>query len=262
MNEESKLILSAYRPSGKDADDPAFSEALAVASSDAALGQWLADQQAFDREVARKLAEVSAPAGLRERILAGVKVSQPRRWWRLPQLWMAAAALVLLACLIPLIQSPVKYEIAEWQKHALSVLDELEGGRPGFDKSGRDPAQLVAWLRDQSAPAPTEVPAKLSAQGTYGCKTWQWNGTKISLMCFRVGAKGGVHLFTTERAALAIAPPEGNPSFARHGQWFVASWSKGPHSYMLAGEEGEPMLRELIARRGVPQQVAAWLPLH
>jgi hypothetical protein len=71
MNEESKLILSAYRPSGKDADDPAFSEALAVASSDAALGQWLADQQAFDREVARKLAEVSAPAGLRERILAG-----------------------------------------------------------------------------------------------------------------------------------------------------------------------------------------------
>jgi hypothetical protein len=52
------------------------------------------------------------------------------------------------------------------------------------------------------------------------------------------------------------------PSFARHGQWFVASWSKGPHSYMLAGEEGEPMLRELIARRGVPQQVAAWLPLR
>jgi hypothetical protein len=81
-------------------------------------------------------------------------------------------------------------------------------------------------------------------------------------MCFRVGKKGGVHLFTTDRAALAIAPPDGKPSFTRHGQWFVASWSKGPHAYMLAGEEGEPMLRELIAQRGVQQKVAVWLPLR
>ena len=262
MNEENKLILSAYRSNGEDAVDPAFSEALAAAHEDAALGQWLSEQQAFDRAVSGKLAELPVPDGLRERIVAGVKVSRPRAWWRLPQLWMAAALVALLACLVPLIQSPVRYEIAEWQKHALSVLDELEKGKTGFDKPGRDPAQLAAWLHEQSAPTPTEMPATLSARATYGCKTWQWNGTRISLMCFNIGEKGGVHLFTTERAALAMAPPEGKPSFGRHGQWFVASWSKGPHSYMLAGEEGEPMLRELIAHRGGSQQVAFLLPFR
>jgi len=258
MNEEAKLILSAYRPNGEDAADPAFAQALAAAENEPALAEWLADQQAFDRAVSRKLAEVSAPDTLRERILAGVKLSRPRRWWRLPQLWLAAAAVALLAMLGSFVRSPSKYEIAEWQKHALSVLDELENGRTGFDKRGRDSSQLIAWLRTQSAPAPTEIPAKLSARTTYGCKTWQWNGQRISLMCFKAGEKGGVHLFTTDRASLTKAPPEGTPAFDRHGNWFVASWSKDRHSYMLAGEEGEPMLRELIAQRRSSQQIA-WL---
>ena len=56
MNEENKLILSAYRSNGEDAVDPAFSKALAAAQEDAALGQWLSEQQAFDRAVSGKLA--------------------------------------------------------------------------------------------------------------------------------------------------------------------------------------------------------------
>jgi hypothetical protein len=254
MNEQAKLILSAYRPHGQDAEDPTFAEALGATKEDAALGQWFEEQQNFDREVATRLAEVSAPAGLRERILAGAKVSRPRRWW--PQLWALAAVVTLLLALAPQF-APPKHEITAWQKHALGVLDELEAGRTKFNHEGNDPAKLTAWLREQSAPTPT-VPAKLTAQQTWGCKTWTWEGRRISLMCFKVGK--GVHLFTTERAGLAAAPPEGKPQFARHGQWFVASWSTGDKTHMLAGEEGEAMLHELIAQRGSPK-VIAWTAL-
>jgi hypothetical protein len=263
MNEEARLILSAYRQNHPDSADPAFAKALAATAGDPALAEWLAGEQAFDQQMSAKLREVPIPAGLRERIIAGAKVSRPRRWWRLPQAWMAAALIAILAAAGFFVRTPEKYEIAEWQTHALSVLEQLENGKTGFDHSSRDPGQLVAWLRGQSAPAPAEIPAKLSTQPTYGCKTWQWNGHRISMVCFKAGQKGGIHLFTTPRATLAKAPPEAKPSFGRHGQWFVASWSKDDHAYMLAGEEGETMLRELIARHGAsPQVAAAFLPIR
>jgi hypothetical protein len=263
MNEDSKLILSAYRPSGQDVNDPAFSEALANVANDPALAEWFGDQQAFDRAIAQKLAEVPVPAALRDRIRAGASASRPRRWWRIPQLWMAAAAFTVLAVVASLMSRPQgRTELAAWQKHALSVLDQLEHGETGFDQRGSESGQLVAWLRERSAPAPTAIPAKLSTHGTYGCKTWQWDGHQISLMCFNAGKKGGVHLFTTDRGALASAPPEGKPAFARHGPWFVASWSKDQNAYMLAGEEGEPMLRELLVYRDTPRQIAWALPVR
>jgi len=253
MNEQEKLILSAYRPNGQDAADPTFAEALATAKAEPALGQWLEEQQKFDREVTRLLGEVAAPPGLRERILAGARVSQPRHWWQWPQLWAVAAAIAVFFAVMPMFVPP-KREVTAWQKHALGVLDNLEAGRVGFEHEGNNATMLTAWLRDQSAPTPA-VPAKLVSTPTWGCKSWNWEGRRITLMCFKAGEKG-VHLFTTDRAGLADAPPEGRPQFARYGTWFVASWSKGDHVHMLAGEEGETMLRELIARRGSPQVIA------
>ena len=254
MNEQEKLILSAFRPSGQDAADPTFAEALAAAKAEPALGQWLEEQQQFDREVTRLLGEVAAPPGLRERILAGARVSQTRHWWQWPQLWAVAAAIVVFFALLPLFAPPPEREVAAWQKHALEILDNLEAGRVGFEHKGNSAAVLTAWLHDQSAPTPV-VPAKLADTPTWGCKNWVWEGRCITLMCFQAGEKG-VHLFTTERMGLPDAPPEGRPQFAHYGHWFVASWSKGDRVYMLAGEEGEPMLRELIARRGVPRVIA------
>lgn len=254
MKEEAKLILSAYRPHGQDADDPTFAEPLAAAAEDPALAAWLDEQQSFDRQVAERLAEVPIPAGLRERILAGGKVSRQRQWWQWPQFWAVAAAITIMVAVAPHF-APPKRQVAEWQKHALGVLDDLEAGKVGFEHEGKDSTTLTAWLKDHSAPMP-KVPAKLASTETWGCKMWTWQGQRISLMCFKAGAKG-VHLFTTERAALANAPREGRPEFARYGQWFVASWSVGANTHMLAGLEGEPMLRELIVSRGVPKPVAA-----
>lgn len=80
-NEEAKLILAAYRPSGQDATDPLFAEALEQARRDPDLKTWFKAQLAFDTSVAAKLREVQPPPGWREIVLAGARVSRPESSW-------------------------------------------------------------------------------------------------------------------------------------------------------------------------------------
>src|SRR5437867_8043687 len=79
-NREAKFILNAYRPGGEDASDPLFAEALVQAQRDPVLARWFNESIAFDTAVTEKLCDVAVPADLRENILAGVKVTRPRRW--------------------------------------------------------------------------------------------------------------------------------------------------------------------------------------
>ena len=88
---EAKFILQARRPDGADDAEPRFAEALEQARRDPALAAWLAREQAFDAAVAEKLRSTQPPAGLREAILAGAKVSRPLPFWRRTQTLAMAA---------------------------------------------------------------------------------------------------------------------------------------------------------------------------
>jgi hypothetical protein len=69
-SKEAKFILQSFRPDGADATDPAFAEALALATEDRELGAWLAQERATDAAFAAALNEVEIPDDLREHILA------------------------------------------------------------------------------------------------------------------------------------------------------------------------------------------------
>ena len=97
MSDEARLLFSAYRPGGKDADDPTFAAALEAAKSDPALAQWLAEQQAFDEAVAGHLRTVEIPADLRARILAGAALSRPRSRWTAARVWALFVVLAAIA---------------------------------------------------------------------------------------------------------------------------------------------------------------------
>lgn len=70
--EQAKFILASYRPDGADANEEAFSEALALAASDRDLGQWLAAERAHDAAFSAALNSVTLPEDLREKLLAAV----------------------------------------------------------------------------------------------------------------------------------------------------------------------------------------------
>lgn len=66
--ERAKFILQSFRPDGADAFDPAFQEALELATEDRELGEWLANERAQDAAFASMLSEVEIPEDLRDAI--------------------------------------------------------------------------------------------------------------------------------------------------------------------------------------------------
>ncbi len=247
MNDEARLLFSAYRPNGQDTSDPTFAPALEAAKNDPSLAQWLAEQQEFDRAVAERLRAVVVPADLKAKILAGAKVSRRRSWWAAPRVWALAAMLALFFGVAGLWLGRAD-GLADWQKHGLAVLSGVIAGRETFDLPQPDPAQLTAWLHAHGVPPP----AALGGKAPLGCKTIAWDGHKMSLVCFNLGGGELVHLFTTDRAGLAGVPPDGPPRIVREGSWTVAMWNVGDKTLMLATEQGEAPLRRVlqIAARG------------
>ena len=249
MSDEARLLFSAYRPNGQDADDPVFAAAMEAVKSDPALAAWFAEQQAFDRAMAGHLRAVEVPGDLRARILAGAKVSRRRAWWALPRTWALAAALVLFAGLAAL--WPGKADgLADWQRHGLAVLVEIIAAREPFDLPHPDAAALTAWLHEHAVPEP----AALGGKTPLGCKNIAWDGHRMSLICFDFGDGLMVHLFTTDRAGLAHLPPDGPAHFAKDGAWTVAMWNEGGKTLMLATDKGDAPLRRVlqIAARSSP----------
>ena len=249
MNDQARLILSAYRPGGQDAGDPAFAAALEQARLDPAVAEWLAGQQQFDLALTEKLREVPVPASLRADILAGARASRPARWWQQSRVWALAAAVAVLAGIAAFwSQSGTSNPaLAAWQENAISVLEDVEASRTEFDRTHAEPAQLLAWLREQSAPTPAALPASLRDQRSFGCKTWMWKGRRLSLVCFDLGGGAEAHIVTTDRAQLYGAPPEGRPVFASKDKWSVAAWSEGKVACMLISNQGPDGVKRLLA---------------
>jgi hypothetical protein len=67
--EQARFILRSFRPDGADVEDRDFAEALALAMENRELGEWLAEERAFDASFAKALASVELPETLRHDIL-------------------------------------------------------------------------------------------------------------------------------------------------------------------------------------------------
>ncbi|HEY5892811.1 MAG TPA: hypothetical protein VIT91_06225 [Chthoniobacterales bacterium] len=238
--DEAKFILSAYRPHGRDAGDYAYSEALKLADADPNVGRWLQQQQTFDSIVGEKLATLSPPPGLRESILAGARVGGRRVWWRQPRLLAVAACMAVLALVSPLVWwAAVPIGGSSLQEYAMNY-----ASRPFMlMEHSKDMGRLKAWLASRNAPQPGNLPGELARLEGLGCKTIEYQGKKISLVCFdRNGME--YHLFVARRSDfsnLAAAL-----QMRSHGKWGSASWGDAEHQYVLVSAAGSDAVRSLL----------------
>jgi len=238
-NNEAKFLLRAYRPGGRDADDPAFAGALAQARQDPALGVWFEREQAFDAVVAAQLGAIAPPLGLREAILAGASVSTPhaaRRW----PVWLAMAASVAL-----LLGVGVLWRLrpaAQMDPLAAFALADAPTEKPAYvgeptnnlHKMLTDPATRLAGL---SIDFPT-----LRATG---CHTLNLAGHDVLQICFERGGRW-FHLYAVQRADFPqIAAPSG-PRFMTHAGWSAVQWVDAQHMYVVASTADPSALRALL----------------
>lgn len=240
-NEEAKFILQGYRPNGADAGDGTFRAALEQVRRDPALREWFARQQAFDAAVSAKLDAVPAPAGLREAILAGGRVTAPVQAqagrWRSP-VWLAAAASVAVIFAATLAFWP-KQAAADTALADYVLADAAKAGT--HDGHGTD--SLQAMLGDPANRLSRGLPISFAALRKDGCRTITYEGREVLEVCFN---RGGVwfHAYIGRRAdfpALAATP-----AFWDKDGISVAAWTDDAHVYLVASKAGRAALQQLL----------------
>jgi hypothetical protein len=212
MNKDTvREILSAYRPNGADADDPAFADALRHCRHDPETARWFEEERAFDREVARALRSGEPPTEGQETVLeqtATAPFRAPSRRRLLPWLGGLAAALLLgLGLFTALSNDPGG---TRFQQAGFSLAGLVEQTLPLQHEAPQFSA-LASWLAARNAPVPAEPAGRLAHEPTVGCKIFtDEEGGRVSLVCFRVEGKL-VHLFTFDdrTAGLLAGQPRG-----------------------------------------------------
>jgi hypothetical protein len=259
--EEAKLILCACRPSGQDAADPQVREALALAERDPALAEWWERERAFDRAVGGAVRACPVSRGLKAAILAGQTVARPnfranRAWWiavAAAVVLMAAAGSLTLRQPKPVARvspgtAPAAKDFEVFRADMLAFLDRLNR----LDYVSKDFAEVKGWLEGKSAADLSRLPDLVSQSVPIGCRITDWNGHKVTLVCFNSqsgGSRYKFHLLIAEKdgpqklslAERVIATREG---------WNTAGWEDDRYVYLLATASMEDVMRRLMPPTG------------
>lgn len=238
-NDEAKFILRAYRPGGRDAGDAAFAAGLEQARRDPALGVWFAREQAHDAAVAGKLRELMPPAGLREAILAGGKVSARARGPWLRPAWLAAAAAVAVLLGV-LALWPVNRAEAAPQALAEFALQDMRHRDHG--SHGEASAELQSWLvADNKLAGP--MPVDFEKLRKTGCRTLRYAGREMVEICFvRDGAV--FHLYVSQKTPTDEV--KDGPFLLSQTGGAAAVWTDERYQYTLVSPSDVAALKKVI----------------
>lgn len=219
-NEEAKFILGGYRANGSDAADPVFGEALQQAQADPAMRVWFERQQRYDAIVAAKIGEITPPAGLREAILAGSKVSSVERASRHLGVWFglaAAAAIMVIASvsLLPGRAGAAPAALADFAIQDVAFADH--------ETHGAGVSALRARLAQNSTRLAEGLALDAKQLRAMGCRTLSVRGTEVFEVCFQ-----------------------------RNGTWF--------HLYVATGGAGKPSLdKSMLLKQENKFSCATWV---
>ena len=251
--EEAKLVLGACRPSGQDCQHPQVAEALELARTEPELARWWEEQRAFDQAVCSSVRECPVSRGLKARILAGQSVVRPAFRWG-PAWWLAAAAaVVVLIGLGVALQNRTNPAIARsgggdfenFRTDMVAFLDRLNR----LDYQSREMVEVKNWLGQNGAADLSKLPAAIEESVPIGCRIVDWNGQKVTLVCFRSerdGTRYKFHLLVAQRSETLQLPAGAGTIVANQSGWSTATWADEQNIYLLATASSEELIRRFI----------------
>ncbi len=242
-NEQAKCILRASREGEATSGDPLYLEALALAQRDPELARWLQDESALDAAIAGKLRSLPAPAGLKAGILAGAKAA-PSAARSLHRTILTIAALLVFAAIAVRVWLP----ILTWRADSFATfqvdMGEVLTDRLRLQFASSDLGEMQRWLAEKHRITGYQVPAPLAAGAKpAGCRTLEWNGHKLGLLCFYTPDGKVMHLLVINQADLPDARLSAQPKFTRNGSWTSAAWNAGDKIFFLMTPMDEARLK-------------------
>ena len=246
MNRDAaKYVLRSYHLGGRDAEDPQFRDALEMLARDPELAAWFTREQAADKQIAGALQAFPVPADLKGQLLAARKVVPLRAWWQRPAWISAAAACVALIATVAIFvtRAPEQTQFAEFHSFVTDTAARLDH----LDVKTSDLVEIRQWLSGHRAPGEFAIPGRLNGKSSVGCRVFEWNGQKVSLVCFELENQKVAHLFVMDRSVFTNLPGDGALQFqtTRNGI-ATASWGDARQIYIVAMERGEQDLKRLL----------------
>jgi hypothetical protein len=247
---EAKKILTLYRPGTADETDPSFADARQLTKVDPDLALWFEAHCESYHVLREKFHAVPIPLGLKERILSQGKVDRSllEKYWA-PLL--AAAACVALIFGLAAGLGPfhgLTHSYAAYRKR----MTETALRNYYMDLRATDPTRVRDFLKAKNAPADYDLPARLKTAPVVGCLVSSWQGSPVSMICFKSGRPlppgeaSDLWLFVTDRKNVPNAPAPGAPVFAHVNKAATASWSDDKQNYLLAAVADESFLGKYI----------------
>jgi hypothetical protein len=252
--DEAKSILLLYR-SHADAADPQVAEALALAKQDPELARWLEAHSARQETLRTTLREIVPPAGLKEQIVSEQAARSKTKSRR--DAMVATVALVAIAVAVTFMArswtTRNKYEdvpntFANYQGRMITIASAAYA----MELATNDLAQIQSFLAQKQAPADYTLPVALQKTPATGCAIENWDGRKVSMICFSTGKPlpanqpGDLWLFVADRASVKDATTATSPQFNKVGRIITATWTRGDKLYLLGTEGDEEAIRKYL----------------
>ncbi len=246
-NSEAKLILSAYRPDGQEALDPRMKEALEQAKRDPELGNWLEEQQMFDRVVCDKLKCCCVPADLKATILAGCETMEGACWWRHPKVWALAATLFFLLGLgLWWADIAGKPTLADYRDEvALAAVAMIDRGFK-LDYQSAENYKVMEWVEARQLASRVGFTPGMDQSRPFGCKAIEWRGHRVAMVCFKGPDNQVAHLFILRRDLLAKAPERQSKEITTMEGLSVVSWFDQANAYVLVGDNPRVRIEDFL----------------
>jgi len=251
--DEAKTILLLYRPGTMDAGDPEIAEALAMATQDPELTRWLVEHCARQEALRAGFRKIAAPPGLMGQIVSE-QVAAERRVVRRQKTVLAMMAVVAaLVVLTPLWfqfhgRGSTDDTYAIWRNRMASVA--LRGY--GMDLLTNNSASIRTYLAKNHAPSDYVLTGPLEKTAVAGCAIENWQGAKVSMICFRTGKplppgqQSDLWLFVIDRSRVKHAPPAEAHEYAQVSRLGMMTWTEGDKLYVLGVEGDEQTLRQYL----------------
>jgi hypothetical protein len=252
--DEAKTILLLYR-NPADAQDPQIAEALELAKADVELSRWFETHCAVQNALREKFRAIEIPAALKEQIVSEQISNEKARARR--EKFIAAVAMTVIVVALAVLA--VSHFSGQRGRPPVPTLANYESGmlyyaRPGYamDLATNDLAQIKDHFTQSTAPADYILPAPLAQAAATGCAVKDWNGAKVSMICFTTGRPlppdlpGDLWLFVVDRGAVTDAPDSAVPQFSQINNIAVATWTQNGKLYVLGIQGDEPTLRKYL----------------
>ena len=246
-NNHARFILQSSASGTPDPDDPQIASALREAARDPELGAWLERERRFDDALRNRLCAVAPPRGLKAEVLSAAPLSLPepssRRW--LPLAWAALLAVLATVAAVWLWPRGAVTEFAAFR----SEMQNVASGRVRFSFSSGDARELERWLYERAAVGTVALPAGMKSLPGLGCRSLQWRGRPVGLICLKVGEGRALHVFAVARGAMRDVPAEGPAHFGASGGMQTAAWRQGDVVYFAALKGDVAELRQSLEPR-------------